>query len=153
MRNKGNIYPYCRKNRYKEPCISSGNWRCWNEWTFPHFSYSIQWNNTVISLFEILVFNTSAGRRCSLYCKLFPSPHPRPDSSCCVEASGLPLCALVLPATGWTETHYFKFIWYSLKQKAGSHSLLCFIPVIPSQQLQGLLVNTLWKLLPFLIQS
>lgn len=124
-----------------------------NELSLTHFSYSSPWNNTVISSFQIFVFNTPAGRRYSLYCKSFPSPHPRPDSSSCVEAPGFPLHALALPAAGWTETHYFKYIRHSLKQKTWSHSLLCLIPVIPSEQLQGLLRNTLWKLLPFLIQS
>lgn len=33
-----------------------------NELSLTHSSYSSQWNNTVIFLFQILVFNTSAGR-------------------------------------------------------------------------------------------
>jgi len=57
-----------------------------NELYLKRFSFSSQWKNTVIYLFQILVFNISPVRRYSLYCKLFPflvlTPCTRQDASC-----------------------------------------------------------------------
>lgn len=91
-----------------------------NELYLKHFRYSSQWKNTVI-YFQILVFNTSSVRRYNLYCKLFPFPVLTPQTRrllFVLKTHPSQSSAMILSVGGRTETHYFKYIRYILKENA-----------------------------------